>query len=61
VSDFFIACVAFVTFVALAWAINTFVAYVAIEAVAGHDLNFNEAAGVGILLTAIGSGARVSS
>ena len=60
-SDFFIACVVLVVFLVLAWAINTVVAYVAIESVAGHDLNLNEAAGVGLLLTSIGTGVRASS
>jgi hypothetical protein len=45
----------FVLFLVVAWAANTFVAYVAIEVVANHDVNFAEAAGVGVLLTSIGT------
>lgn len=49
-ADLFVALVVFVVAVAFAWALDTFLAYVAIEAVGGYDLELRQAAGVGLLL-----------
>ncbi len=52
-SDLFIALVVFAIAVVCVLALDTFLAYVAIEAVGGYDIDLRQATGVGLLLLAM--------